>query len=228
MNPVILGDGILGTEVNKQTGWPIISRLKDGIDFVKGDYFELISEYDTVINCIAFTKTYSDSKEDNWNVNLIGLDKLIDYCNSTSKKLVHVSTDYIYTGSDSFASEESVPVHINTWYGYTKLVGDALVQLRSKDYLVCRLSHKKYPFEFDSAWDDILTNCDYIDVIADLFIQLINKNASGVFNVGTNVKTIYDLAKKSRKDVKPTNRIKLAPKDISMNISKLSKFLSIK
>ena len=30
---LILGDGLLGTELVKQTGWDYISRKKDGIDF---------------------------------------------------------------------------------------------------------------------------------------------------------------------------------------------------
>ncbi len=30
---LILGDGWLGTELVKQTGWDYISRKKDGIDF---------------------------------------------------------------------------------------------------------------------------------------------------------------------------------------------------
>ena len=36
---------------------------------------------------------------------------------------------FILTPSSS-ASEEDVPVHNNTWYGYTKLLSDGLVQLR--------------------------------------------------------------------------------------------------
>jgi hypothetical protein len=32
MKPVILGNGILGKELSKQTGWDILSRSVDGID----------------------------------------------------------------------------------------------------------------------------------------------------------------------------------------------------
>jgi dTDP-4-dehydrorhamnose reductase len=56
--------------------------------------------------------------------------------------LVHISTDYLYSGSVSNASESDVPVHCNNWYGYTKLLADGLVQLESNNYLICRCTHK--------------------------------------------------------------------------------------
>jgi hypothetical protein len=35
MNILILGDGLLGSELIKQTGWDYISRKKNGFDFTK-------------------------------------------------------------------------------------------------------------------------------------------------------------------------------------------------
>lgn len=224
---VILGDGLLGSELHKQTNWDVISRKKNKIDFKKfNDWSILLDKYDTIINCISFTKTYSDEKNENWNVNVKSLDKLIDYCNEHKKKLIHISTDYLYTGSKSNANEEDIPVHIPTWYGYTKLIGDSLVQLRSKNYLICRLSHKPYPFPYDNAWVDIKTNCDSVDIISELVIKLINKDAKGVFNVGTSPKSVYDIALKTNKNVKKSFKPDSAPKDVTMCLDKLKNFLN--
>ena len=33
MNPIILGDGLLGSELSKQSGWYYISRKSSGFDF---------------------------------------------------------------------------------------------------------------------------------------------------------------------------------------------------
>jgi dTDP-4-dehydrorhamnose reductase len=162
-----------------------------------------------------------------WDVNLRALNDLIDVCNSTNKKLIHISTDYIYAGSVSNASENDIPVHVPTWYGYTKLVGDALVQLRSNNYLICRLSHKPNPFPYDTAWIDIHTNCDYVDVISNLILKLIQQQATGIYNVGTDSKTIYDLAIKTNEQVKPSYKPEHVPGDITMNIHKLNNFLNI-
>lgn len=220
MKVVVLGDGLLGNEITKQTGWDSISRKKDNIDAALTSWFNMLDKYDTVVNCIAYTKTYESDKYSSWDINVVFVDKLIDYCNVNSKKLIHISTDYIYSLSDSQASEEDIPVHLKTWYGYTKLIGDAIVQARSKNYLLCRLSHKPYPFPYENAWDNQLTNGDYVTTITDLVIKLITLNQSGVFNVGTDLKTWYDLTKDEFK-TSPVPAPEVAPLDISMNINKL-------
>lgn len=227
MKCLVLGDGLLGSEIVSQTGWDCISRknnLIDATNFLNWSY--LLDSYDTIINCIGFTKTYENNKKDSWDLNVKFVDDLINYCNINEKKLVHISTDYLYAGSVPNATEEDVPVHLNTWYGYSKLVGDALVQLRSKDYLICRLSHKPNPFPYDSAWTDIHTNCDLVDEISRLVIELINNKSCGLFNVGTEVKSIYDLAKKINSEIKPILKPAHVPNDISMNIEKLKNRLN--
>jgi dTDP-4-dehydrorhamnose reductase len=223
MNCLVLGDGLLGSEIINQTKWSFISRKNNSIDAKDfKDWSNLLNEFDTIINCIAFTKTYENNKKDNWNLNIVFVNELIDYCNQNNKKLVHISTDYVYAGSVPNATEEDVPIPINTWYGYSKLVGDAIVQLRSNDYLICRLSHKPNPFPYETAWSDIHTNCDSVDIISNLVINLIEKKCIGVYNVGTEVKSIYDIAKKSNKNIKSINKPAWVPNDISMNIEKLT------
>lgn len=223
MNCLVLGDGLLGSEIINQTKWNFISRKNNSIDAKDfKDWSNLLDEFDTIINCIAFTKTYENNKKDNWNLNIVFVNELIDYCNQNNKKLVHISTDYVYAGSVPNATEEDVPIPVNTWYGYSKLVGDAIVQLRSNDYLICRLSHKPNPFPYETAWSDIHTNCDSVDIISNLVINLIEKKCIGVYNVGTEVKSIYDIAKKSNKNIKSINKPAWVPNDISMNIEKLT------
>lgn len=223
MRVAVLGDGLLGSEIVSQTGWEFFSRKKDRLDItgIENWASKLLSPYDTIVNCIAFTKTYSTDRSTNWDVNVVAVEKLVEYCNLTNKTLVHISTDYLYTGSDPNASEDSVPVHLPTWYGYTKLVGDAIVQLKSNRYLICRLSHKPTPFPYSSAWTDINTNCDYVDVIASLVIKLIKKQCEGIYNVGTEVKTMYELAKQTSPDVLPTLKPAGVPDDTTMDLSKL-------
>lgn len=226
MKILVLGDGLLGSEIVKQTGWDFVSRKKNGFDIINLNQWDHnLDKYDTIINCMAYTKTYENNKELNWNTNIVGVDNLIKYCNSHSKKLIHISTEYLYAGSISNASEEDTPVHVPTWYGYSKLVGDALIQLHSNNYLICRLCHKPNPFPYEYAWEDIKTNCDYVDIISKLVIKLIKNNCVGVFNVGTEIKSIYDLAKKTNPNIKSTNKPIHIPDDTSMNINKLKQII---
>jgi len=76
---------------------------------------------------------------------------LVDLCNQYNKKLVHISTDYLYTFSKDNATENDVPVHCRNWYGYTKLLADGYVQLKADNFLLIRSTHKAEPFTFDTA-----------------------------------------------------------------------------
>ena len=223
---LVLGDGLLGQEIVNQTGWSYISRKKDFFDIENlSSFFDEFGKYSVIVNCIANTNTYSDDKESHWKTNYVFVDELINFCNKNYIKLVHISTDYLYTGSIENASEEDVPVHCKTWYGYTKLLSDGLVQLQSKDYLLIRCSHKPNPFPYEKAWIDVVGNFDYVDIISDKIIQLINNKSSGLFNVGTELKSIYNLALKTNLNIEPINSPLNIPKDVSINIDKMNREL---
>ena len=220
MKVLILGDGLLGSEIQKQTGWDYISRKSNNLDI--NNLWDLPKGYDVIVNCIANTNTYSTDKKSHWDVNYKFVSELIHYCNKSQIKLVHISTDYVYAGSVSNASEEDVPVHCNNWYGYTKLLGDGLVQLQSNNYLLCRCTHKPTPFPYNEAWVDQIGNFDYVDKISSLIIELIESKINGLYNVGTEIKSMYELATKTNL-VKKTFTPEHVPKNQSMNLNKINK-----
>lgn len=226
MNKIlILGDGILGTELKNQTGWDLISRKKNGFDITNPNTFNFKS-YKTIINCVAYTNTYSDDKNTNWNTNYKGVSYLVDYCNENNIKLVHISSDYVYINSISEISETGIPIHGNNWYSYTKLLADAYIELKSNDYLVVRGSHKPNPFPYEKAWVDVIGNFDYIDIISGIIVKLVNLNKTGIINVGTELKSIYDLAKKTNEQILPILKPNHVPSDVSMNLDKLKTILN--
>jgi len=223
-NIVILGDGLLGSELITQTGWEYFSRKKDNFDITDKSFIRhpKFGVNVTLINCIAHTDTYSDDKDKHWNTNVVGVKNLLEYCEKWGCKLVHISTDYIYANSKSYASEKDIPVHCNNWYGYTKLVADALVQLDSDKHLIIRETHKPTPFPFDKAWEDQIGNFDYVDKIASLIIKLVEQNCKGVYNVGTKTKSIYDMASQTKKVI-PATKPSNVPSNTTMNLDKLTK-----
>ena len=202
-NVLILGDGLLGRELINQTNWDYVSRSKNGFDIDHLDKF-ILSNYN--------------------NVNYKFVDRLINYCNDNKIKLIHISTDYVYSNSIPFASENDVPVHHNSWYGYTKLLSDGLIQLRSENYLLIRCSHKPKPFKYNNAWIDYVGNFDYVDTIAGLIVKCVNKNLSGLYNVGTEVKSMFDLATETNLVVKSFTPPHV-PKNLSMDLTKLKSLL---
>lgn len=229
MNPIILGDGLLGSELSRLGGWYYISRRSSGFDFSTQieKYFDWILEgkYDTVINCIACTNTYGGTEEEHKNLNYDRVKDLVDFCNWNKIKLVHISTDYLYTHSVSDAKEIDDICPIDTFYGQFKNYGDFHVQMFSENFLTIRTSFKPKLFPYQNAVKQI-GNFDYVDVISKLIIELINKDAKGIFNVGTEKKTMFELAKRTRSDVGMVekNHEKM-PTDISMNLDKMRNFL---
>ena len=236
---LVLGDGLLAKEIIKQSSWNYISRKKDNFDISDIEsYYNLFlniyhgvivsNKYDVILNCIANTDTYSNDKSKHWDVNYKFTSDLIEFCNKFNIKLVHISTDYVYSGSVDNATENDVPVHCGNWYGYTKLLSDGLVQLQSKDYLLIRCTHKPNPFPYDSAWDDQFGNFDYVDCISEKIIKSIKLGLNGVYNIGTELKSMYELASKTRNDVKPMKSPDSTPKNVSMSIDKLNRELNDK
>ena len=182
--------------------------------------------YDTIINCVAYTNTYDFNKKKHWDVNYKAVVELMDYCNNHGKKLVHVSTDYVYTNSLGLPSEDDIPVHQSTYYAYTKLLADGYIELKGKNYLILRGTHKPTPFPYEKAWVNHLGNFDYIDVMVDYYIKLIKKDAKGLFNVGTEFKNMYRLAEKTKSNVIPVyNDDDRIPLNVGMDVNKLNKFL---
>jgi dTDP-4-dehydrorhamnose reductase len=202
MKILVLGDGLLGSEIVRQTGWDYISAKKDGVDANHfGTFIVPLSKYDTIINCIGYTNTYDVEKEIHWNINYKFVANLVDYCDRNDKKLVHISTDYIYANAKGDKDENSIPVHQQTWYSYCKLLADGYVQLRASKYLMFRCSFKPKPFPYEKAFNNVKGNFDYVDVIAGQMIDLINENRQGIWNIGTEFKSIYQLAIRTKPDI---------------------------
>jgi len=197
---LVLGDGLMGSEIIKQSGWEHLSHSQDKFD-VTQDFHHVAAliddiDPDVVINCIGYTDTYSKHRELHWQINYEFVVNLANFCDSRDITLVHISTDYIYANSDAGSAETDVPVHQNTWYAYTKLLSDAYMQL-SEDYLLVRCSFKPKPFPYKKAYGNVRGNFDYVDVIAGQIIDLVNEGRKGVWNIGTEFKSVFDLAKQT-------------------------------
>ncbi len=96
---------------------------------------------DVVINCAAYTNVdgCDTNQTDAMLVNSIGPRNLAIACQRISAKLIHVSTDYVFSGNvcNEPLSEYDVPFPKST-YGKTKLLGENYVQNNCKRSFIVR------------------------------------------------------------------------------------------
>ena len=99
-------------------------------------------EFDLMINCAAYTAV--DEAESNsqaaFLANEIGPKNLAVFCNNQSKKLIHISTDFVFDGRKKtpyISSDKANPINV---YGASKLAGEKQVVDSCSKYLIIRTS----------------------------------------------------------------------------------------
>ena len=95
----------------------------------------------------------------------------------------------------------------------------------SNDYLIVRGSHRISPFPYDKAWSNQIGNFDSVDVLVLQWIKLIESGETGVWNIGTQDKSVYDLAILSNDRTEPAMAPPHFPLNTTMDLSKINEFL---
>ena len=138
---------------------------------------------------------------------------LAKVCYELGIKLVHISTDHLFDGSEPFVTEAAAPKPLNA-YGYSKAFGEEGVLQNNKDALIVRCNFFTWGPAYRSSFSDfiysnlcngrVITLADdvhYTPVLAqnlvDTIFALLRKDASGIFNiVGSERLTKYDFGMK--------------------------------
>lgn len=95
---------------------------------------------DLVFNCAAMTNVdgCETDEEAAYQVNAIGPKNLAIACEQYGSRLLHVSTDYVFSGDGSSPYLESDDPSPNTAYGRTKLAGEKFVASHCSNNCICR------------------------------------------------------------------------------------------
>lgn len=93
-----------------------------------------------IINCAAHTNVDGcETDADNaFKINAIGPRNLSIAATETGAKMVHISTDYVFSGDGTRPYTEFDPVGPKAMYGITKLAGENFVKEFAKDYFIIR------------------------------------------------------------------------------------------
>ncbi|MFI3200899.1 MAG: dTDP-4-dehydrorhamnose reductase [Eubacteriales bacterium] len=111
-----------------------ITRLEDVITYVEQE------KPDYIINCAAHTAVDAceTQEESAYRINAIGPRNLSIAANQVSATMVHISTDYVFSGDDNKKYNEFDQVNPQGVYGKTKLVGENFVKEFAKKYFILR------------------------------------------------------------------------------------------
>lgn len=95
---------------------------------------------DVVFNCAAHTNVdkCEEDIENAYKINAVGAQNLAIACEAIGAKLVHISTDYVFSGDDELPRIESDFVNPQSIYGKSKLYGEELVKQFSSKYFIVR------------------------------------------------------------------------------------------
>lgn len=153
---------------------------------------------------------------DAYKINVLGTQNVVDACKATDKKIIYISTDFVFDGQgtpDGGYREEDSPHPVN-WYAETKYKGEEIVKNSHLPYVIMRIAYpyRKEPFALKKDFfhaikdrlhdgqpvagvtDHIMTPT-YLDDIALALGKIIETNASGIFHVvGSESLTPYDAA----------------------------------
>jgi len=187
MNSKILmtgGSGLLGRELQKYIYCYAPPHVE--LDITKEIEYNR-DEPELIIHCAGYTDVVMAEKEKEkcFKVNFFGTKNLVD--RFINVPIVYISTEYIYN-----------PVN---FYTYTKYEAEKYIRTVSKNFMIIRTLFKPNPFPYEVAFTDQYTRGDYVDVIAPLIVSAIvrwDKVSPRIYDVGTERKTIFDLAKRTR------------------------------
>lgn len=135
-----------------------------------------------------------------WAINVTGTQNIIETAKKTDKRVIYISTDFVFDGTKDFYTEEDIPNPVN-WYGRTKYEAEEILKGSDVSYNIVRLAYpyrasfsEKNDFvrkiiekvgkgEAVDALTDHLFTPTFIDDIAYALDLMFKKVTPGIFHV---------------------------------------------
>ena len=151
-----------------------------------------IGSFDIVFHGAALTDVegLEKDRESCFEVNSEGTRRMLQTFSSTP--FVYISSEY--AGN---------PVNV---YSESKRLAEQYVTKSEGPHLIIRTLFKPNPFPYPRAFVDQFTMGDYVDVISQMIAKKVlnwDTLTSELTYIGTGRKSIFDLAKRSRKNIQP-------------------------
>lgn len=170
---------------------------------------------DYCINAAAYTAVDKAESEQYKAelINVIGAKNIAETCNELDAKLIHISTDFVFDGSNNIPYTENQIPNPRGVYGQTKLDGEREIQNVFQNYYIIRTSwvYSQFGNNFMKTMlrlasertslsvvnDQIGTPTNAVDLAEALVQIVLNNNQYGIYNFSNEGQcSWYDFAKK--------------------------------
>jgi dTDP-4-dehydrorhamnose reductase len=200
--------------------------LDTGVDITNSATLDVIKkdqEHEIVLHLAAKADVDGCEKDKDlgkdgaaYKINVNGTENVVNACKNSNKKIIYVSTDFVFDGENTPEggyTEEDSPNPIN-WYAETKYEGEKIVKNSGLEFLIIRLAYPYQQKDFElkkdfvhaimnrlknnqqiMAVNDHLMTPTFLDDFASCIDVLVENNAHGVYHtVGSQSLTPYDAA----------------------------------
>ena len=185
-------------------------------------------DFDYVIHAAGLSspmRRHEENPTESIQKNIIGTANVALHCERFSKKIIYVSTNYVYPGMVGNYDEQSELKPFNN-YGWSKLGGECAVH-HYKDSLILRICMNARPFPHDKAFTDVISSHMFNDEAAKITLKLLDE--VGIINIGGEAQSVYDFAVQEKPDVKKSSVDEVddatGNPNCSMNIDKMKSLI---
>ncbi|MBX9888391.1 MAG: dTDP-4-dehydrorhamnose reductase [Flavobacteriaceae bacterium] len=173
-------NGQLGSELRELSvyytnyEWFFADRTQLSLDNLVGLEAQLqLLKPDILFNCAAYTAVDKAEKEQDLanTINNLAVAALAKYAHANDVSFIHVSTDYVFDGSQDkplLEDEPTAPINV---YGHTKLAGEKAAMYHNPDTIIIRTSwvYSEFGNNFVKTMMRLMAEREQISVVDDQF-----------------------------------------------------------
>lgn len=230
---------VLGTGLTGLVGSRLVEMFEDKYEFLNMDlstnvditdpqaienFIKKYPDAKTLIHLAAFTNVNEafdqadDEKGTCYKVNVDGTKNIVNSCKKHDIYLIHISTDFVFSGNKTTPYTEDDPRDPIEWYGKTKAMAEELVESGLSSYSIARLGYplrakydakphmltktlqglesgKLYP-----QFSDMIITPTYVDDLAKSLDKIIELHPTGIYHLhGSTSLSPFELSKKIAK-----------------------------
>lgn len=171
-------NGQLGSELSvlsnsySEFEWFFADRTKitlDNLELLGVQLNEIKPDF--IFNCGAYTAVDKAETEKDlaFTINHLAVELIAEYAFENNVKLIHISTDYVFDGSSSFALNEEAETNPINVYGESKLAGELACLKENPNSIIIRTSwvYSKFGNNFVKTMQRLMKERDEINVVND-------------------------------------------------------------